>query len=149
MSFKREETISIETVVNAPTTLVWAALTEPGLMNEWMLDEKIDILTDWTVGSPIVIKGTMHWVYFENKGTVLEFEQEKKLSYDHLSSLSKLPDEPKNYSLIKFELEKLEYKTLLKITLSNFPTESIYQHLNFYWKTTILILKKIIEQKKP
>jgi hypothetical protein len=85
-------------------------------------------------------------MYVESNGTVLVFEQEKKLQYNHLSSLSRLPDELENYSIIEFILSPIENQTILTITLSNFPTEEIYRHLAFYWNVTLEILKKQIEK---
>jgi uncharacterized protein YndB with AHSA1/START domain len=132
--------------INAPASQVWHMLTTPELMKKWMMsDIEIDIITDWKVGSPMVIRGNMNGKNFENKGRVLQFEPEKTFQYSHLSSLSRLPDQPENYSLIEFRLEPLENQTILTLTLSNFPTESIYKHLAFYWNVTLEVLKKMIE----
>lgn len=133
-------------VICAPVSKTWQTLTNPELMKKWMAEEEITIITQWKVGAPIFIKGDAHWVYFENKGVVLEYEPEKVLCYSHLSSLSKLPDTSENYSLIKFNLVPAENQTTLTLTLSNFPTESIYKHLAFYWNTTLELLKKFIEK---
>src|SRR5215475_3370930 len=116
--------------INTPTSQVWQMLTTPELMKRWMMpDVEISILTDWKVGSPMVIRGNMNGKNFENKGTVLQFEPEKILQYSHLSSISRLPDQPKNYSIVEFGLQPMENQTILTLTLSNFPTESIYKHL--------------------
>jgi len=131
--------------INAPTSKVWEALTNPEAMKKWMSETEINIITDWTVGNPIVMHGNLHRINFENKGTVLQFEREKILKYSHLSSLSRLPDEPRNYSIIEFSLTPIENGTDLTVTLSNFPTEAIDKHLVFYWNVTLEILKRMIE----
>jgi uncharacterized protein YndB with AHSA1/START domain len=131
--------------INAPASKVWNALTNPELMKTWMSETEINILTDWKVGSPIVIRGNLHGINFENNGTVLQYELEKILQYTHLSSLSRLPDKPENFSLLEFRLTPMENQTALTITVSNFPTESIYKHLAFYWSVTLEILKRLIE----
>jgi uncharacterized protein YndB with AHSA1/START domain len=131
--------------IDAPASKVWEALTNPELMKKWMFEAEIHIITDWKVGTPIVIRGHMNGKYFENNGIVLQFEPEKILQYSHLSSLSRLPDKPENYSLLEFRLAPMENRTILTLTLSNFPTESIYKHLVFYWNVTLEILKRIIE----
>jgi uncharacterized protein YndB with AHSA1/START domain len=142
------EKIAVKTVqINASTSQVWDALTNPALMKKWMAETEIHILTDWQVGSPIVIRGNLHGINFENKGIVLQFEHEKVLQYNHLSSISRLPDRPENYSAIEFKLTAMENQTALTLTLSNFPTETIYKHLFFYWNVTLEILKKMIEQQ--
>jgi hypothetical protein len=32
------------------------------------------------------------------------------------------------------------------LTLSDFPTHTIYKHLDFYWRTTLEILKQFVER---
>jgi uncharacterized protein YndB with AHSA1/START domain len=135
--------------INAPTAKVWEVLTNPELMKKWMMtDSEIKIITDWKVGRPMVIRGNLHGMNFENTGKVLQFEPEKALQYSHLSSVSKLPDQPESYSLLEFLLSPLENHTILTLRVSNFPTESIYKHLAFYWKVTLEIFKKMVEQQE-
>ena len=112
-----------------------------------MSETEIDILTDWRVGNPMMIRGILHRVKFENKGTVLQFEPEKILQYTHLSSLSRLPDKPENYTVLEFRLTPFNNQTKLVFTARNFPTESIYKHFAFYWNVTLEILKRMIEKK--
>jgi len=133
--------------INASTSQVWHILTTPELMRKWMIsdDIEINISTDWKVGSPMVIRGNMNGKDFENNGTVLQFEPEKTLEYSHLSSTSRLPDQPKSYSIIEFRLQPMEDLTTLTLKVSNFPTESIYKHLAFYWNVTLEVLKRMIE----
>ena len=117
-------------------------------MKQWMGEPemKIEILTDWKVGGSIIIKG-FHHTQFENKGTVLQFEPNLVLRYSHLSSLSRLPDNPENYSVIEFQLAPSEDQTLLTLVVNNLPIESIFKHFEFYWKVTIGIVKKFIEKR--
>jgi uncharacterized protein YndB with AHSA1/START domain len=136
--------------INAPTAKVWDALTNPALMKKWMSETEseteIDIVTDWEVGSPILIRGRLHRVKFENKGTVLQFEPEKVLQYSHLSSISRLPDKPENYALFEFRLASINNQTTLTVNVSNFPTKVIYKHLAFYWNAAPEVLKRLIEE---
>jgi uncharacterized protein YndB with AHSA1/START domain len=132
--------------INAPISQVWHVLTTPELMVNWMMpDIELNIITDWNVGSPILILGRMNGINFENRGTVLKFEPEEVLQYSHWSSVSRLPDQSENYTLIEFKLTPAENQTTVKLTLRNFPTESIYKHLTFYWNITLQVLKKTIE----
>ncbi len=133
--------------MNALISKVWDALTIPALMKKWMSETEIDILTDWNVGGPILIRGRLHGIKFENKGTVLQFEREKLLQDSHLSSLSRLPDKPESYSVLEFRVAPVSDQTTLTLTLSNFPTETIYKHLAFYWNVTLEILKRMLEEE--
>lgn len=134
--------------INTPPAQVWHVLTTPELMKKWMMpDIEIQIITDWKIGSPMIIRGNMNGKGFENNGTVLQFEPETILQYSHRSSILRLPDQPESYSLVEFRLQPTENQTTLTLTLSNFPTESIYQHLAFYWNITLEVLKKRIEEQ--
>jgi uncharacterized protein YndB with AHSA1/START domain len=133
--------------INAPTSAVWETLINPEIMQKWMSETEINILTDWQVGNPFIIRGILHRVKFENKGTVLQFEPEKILQYSHLSSLSRLPDKPENYTILEFSLAPINNQTELTFTASNFPTETIYKHFAFYWNVTLEILKRMIEKE--
>jgi uncharacterized protein YndB with AHSA1/START domain len=134
--------------IDAPASFVWRALTTPALMKKWMMpDGELQIITDWEVGSPLSIRGHMNGKDFENRGKVLQYEFEKTLQYSHLSSISRLPDRPENYSIIEFRLQPIKEQTILTITLSNFPTASIYQHLAFYWNVAPEVLKQMVEKQ--
>lgn len=115
-------------------------------MKQWMGEPEmeLDIIADWKVGSPIIIRG-FHHIQFENKGYVLQFEPHRILKYDYLSSISRLPDKPENRTVIEFTLTPMEDHTSLTLTLSNFPTESIFKHVSFYWTTTLEVIKNTIE----
>ena len=142
-----EQVITKTIAIHAPAAKVWAALTEPQAMKKWMSETEIEIITDWKAGNPMIVRGPWYKSYFENKGTVLLFEPERALQYSHLSSLSKLPDTPENYTAIGFSLTPEKDQTVLILTLSNFPTETIYTHFNFYWNVTLHLLKKYIEHE--
>jgi uncharacterized protein YndB with AHSA1/START domain len=131
--------------INAPTAVVWKTLTHPELMKQWTSETEINIVTDWKVGNPFIIRGILHRVKFENKGIVLQFEPEKNLQYTHLSSISRLPDKPENYTILEFGLAPINNQTTLTFTASNFPTEAIYKHFAFYWNVTLEILKRMSE----
>lgn len=133
------------TIIASPTK-VWQTITNPKTIPQWLgePDMEIEVQTTWQVGSPITITG-FHHVRFENKGLVLVFDNERKLSFTHLSSVSNLPEIPENYSKLIFTLEPSSIATLLSLTIENFPTESIQKHLEFYWKTTLVTIKNKVE----
>lgn len=134
------------TLINAVPAKVWKYLTDPDLMRSWMGEPemKIEVLTDWVVGDPVIIKG-FHHAAFENKGTVMAFDPHRVLQYSHFSSVSRLPDTAENYSIITFLLTPVEGQTSLTIRVENFPTETIYRHLAFYWRGILVLLKQHIE----
>jgi uncharacterized protein YndB with AHSA1/START domain len=144
------QTISKSIHINASLNAVWEALTQPDLMKIWMSDSEIEIVTTWEVGSPIFINvpAESYKTSFINTGVVLQFLIEHVLEYSHLSSLSRLPDETENYTLIRFTLQQDRDYTLLELNLSNFPTESHYKHIDFYWTITLEVLKRFVEERR-
>ena len=136
-------------LINSTPPVIWNYLTDPELMKQWMGEPEmqLQVKTEWEVGTPIIITG-FHHVNFENRGLVLRFEPNKVVSYSHLSSVSRLPALKENYSVFAFLLSSIENKTLLEVTVENFPTEIIYKHLVLYWKSTAGLLKEIIEKNE-
>lgn len=134
--------------IDAPPDQVWACLTDPALMPQWMGEPEmaLTVTTDWTPGGPIVIAG-FHHVAFRNTGTVLAFEPSTRLAYTHLSSLSRLADEPAHHSRFEFRLQPRGAATALTMNGRNFATESIYRHLEFYWAGTLALLKAFAQAR--
>lgn len=139
--------ISKTVLIKAPPAALWECLTNPVLMTQWMAEPEIDVQvdTDWQVGSTVTVSG-FHHVSFINKGTVLQFDPLKALRYTHLSSVSHLPEKPESYCVFEFLLEPSGNGTFLTVNISNFPTESIFRHLDLYWKTTVAIFKDFVEK---
>jgi uncharacterized protein YndB with AHSA1/START domain len=140
--------IEFTILVNSSAALTWKTLTDPEKIKGWMgeSDYAVEVITDWKVGFPILING-FHHIKFENRGIVLEFEPNALLRYNYLSSTSRLPDKPENYTEIEFRLTPIGNQTSLKVSLSNFPTESIMKHVSLYWRATIEVIKSQVESE--
>ncbi|MFC4762926.1 SRPBCC family protein [Dyella koreensis] len=139
---------SEEVVLEKPAPVVWKHLVSHRSMREWLGgdDYAVEVDTTWALGSAIVIRG-MHHLPFENRGVVLAFRPCEALSFTHLSSLSRLPDQPASYTKLSFELEAGGSRTLLRFEASGFPTIAIYRHLHFYWMGTLDIFKRYTESR--
>jgi uncharacterized protein YndB with AHSA1/START domain len=140
-------TIEKTVVVAAPPPSVWAALTDPAAMSAWMgePDMQIDVRTDWRPGTPIVVTGCHHGP-FRNDGIVLDCVPERLLRYSHRSSVSRLPDTPDSYSEIAFALAPAGGGTAVHLTVQGFPTETIFRHLDLYWRGTLEVFKACVER---
>lgn len=130
----------------APPERVWQTLTDPKQMSEWAGEPemKVEVATDWVVGGPITIDA-FHHVKIRSWGTVLHFEPPSMLRYTQLSSISRLPDVPSSYSTIELRLAPSTTGTRLSVQVTGFPTESIHRHLALYWRGTLAVLKRRIE----
>jgi uncharacterized protein YndB with AHSA1/START domain len=135
-------------VIAAPPATVWAALTDPAAMRAWMGEPEmaIDVATDWRPGSPIVIRGVHHGP-FRNQGIVLDAVPDALLRYTHLSSVSALADVPEHYSVIAFALDAVEGGTSVRLTVERFATDTIYRHLDLYWRGTMEVFKAFVERR--
>jgi uncharacterized protein YndB with AHSA1/START domain len=134
-------------VIAVPRPAVWQALTDPAAMRAWMgePDMHIDVRTDWRPGAAIVITGVHHGP-FRNTGTVLEAVPGTTLRYTHLSSVSQLPDLPEHHSVIAFDLADAAGGTSLRLVVERFPTETIFRHLDLYWRGTVEVFKTFVER---
>ncbi|HTE32777.1 MAG TPA: SRPBCC domain-containing protein [Chryseolinea sp.] len=134
-------------VIDSSPVKIWDYLTKPDLMRLWMGDPEMNLVieTDWTVKGEIKVKG-FHHVTFENKGLVEIFEKNRRLKYTSLSSISRLADQPENYTSTEFTLEPTDRQTRVIVKVEHFPTDSIYQHYNFYWRGTIVKIKELVEE---
>lgn len=149
-----DRSLFFEHLIPAPRPILWKYLTDLELIASWMGDEEmhLTIETEWVEGSAIVIRAD-HNGLFENRGDVLSVVSESLLAYDYISSISDLPDLPENRTRIQFELfdaegdSGAESGTLLKLTISGFPTASIYHHVAFYWRGTLGILSRKIAER--
>jgi uncharacterized protein YndB with AHSA1/START domain len=144
MTFDTIVTKSI--AINAPASKIWQTLTSSDLVKRWLTDSALDVVSDWQVGSPINYYGNWHGVEYRDKGTILQFEPEKRLQYSNWSEVSGTADIPENYTIIEFRLLSEGDHILLTVTHSNFATEVMYKHVNFYWNVTIHKIKRLIEQ---
>jgi uncharacterized protein YndB with AHSA1/START domain len=141
------QSFELNTLIDAPAPLVWDSLVHTEKMKVWMgvPEMEIEIETDWKVGNPMVVSG-IHHLRFRNIGVVLAFKHVERLSYTHLSSLSRLPDEPGNFTTLTFSLTPQGEATSLTLVVTGFPTVSIFKHLQFYWAGTLGVLKQFAER---
>ncbi len=129
--------------INAPKSKVWEALTDPQLIKQYLFDTQVT--TDWQVGSLITYKGTWEGKPYEDKGVVLENEQEKLLVSTFWSSLSGVPDLPENYQTVRYELSTESNGTRLTLTQDNNATREDAEHSEQNWNMVLAGLKKLLE----
>src|SRR6476620_11837676 len=107
--------------IDAPRPRVWKALTDPGEVRQCM--HGTNLATDWTVGSPITWSGEWKGKPYEDKGTVLDVQPERRLTYTHWSPMGGSEDKPENYHTVTCELSGEGAQTTLTLTQDNNPTQ--------------------------
>ena len=131
------------TIINAPASKVWDALTRSELIKQYMFGT--DVTSYWKVGSPITYRGEWEGKSFEDKGKVLEIEREKSLVTTHWSLLSGVPDSPENYHTVAYQLSEKNGKTKVTITQDKNATEEEKEHSEKNWNTILGGMKKLLE----
>lgn len=108
--------------IAAPPSRVWATLTEPDLVREYM--HGTNMATSWTVGEPITWAGEWQGKSYLDKGTVLEVDPIQHLRYTHWSPMGGSEDRPENYHTVSFDLAADGDGTRLSLTQDNNPTQA-------------------------
>ena len=134
-------TITIE----APARRVWSVLTDPDGIKEFMFGT--DVVTDWTVGGPIVWRGIWEGKAYEDKGRILEFEPGRRLVVTHFSPLSGQEDAPENYHTLRWILEDRPGATILTLSQDNNASAEAAQHSKGMWDSLVAGVKAIAERE--
>ena len=134
----------VSTIINAPVAIVWGALTKPKIIKKYMFGT--NVVTNWKVGSSIVWKGEWQGKPYEDKGKILQLENERIIQYSHFSHLSGKSDIDENYHIVTIELERIGNQTRVTLSQDNNPTETDREHSEKNWQMMLDSLKKLLEQ---
>lgn len=134
--------LKTSTVINAPVSEVWNALTNPEVVKEYFFGT--NLITDWKEGDPIRFTGVWDGVAYEDKGTVLKFEPEHYLSYNYWSSFSGTEDIPENYATIEYILEAVDGGTQVTVTQDNMKDEAAVAHSENNWQMLLEEMRKLL-----
>lgn len=130
--------------IDAPASRVWDVITEPAAIKEFMFGA--DVVTDWTVGGPIVWRGQWEGRDYEDKGFILEVEPGQRLVHTHYSPLSGEADIPENYHTLTWTLEAQDQGTRLTLAQDNNATEEAAAHSKGMWDKLVGDVKAIAER---
>lgn len=139
---KKNLILEKEIHIDSPPLKVWTVLTDNQWIVQWL---GVQMVTDWQPGSPIAFTFVYKDKEIKDKGTLLQFEPEKKFSYNYWSVFFTTEDIPENYSVITFRLTPNETGTMLHLTHSNFATDLLYEHSDKNWEETLDTIKKLAE----
>ncbi|HEY4184507.1 MAG TPA: SRPBCC domain-containing protein [Polyangia bacterium] len=143
MSFASSSSV----LIKATREAVWEALTSPALVKQYFFDT--DLVTDWTVGSPILFRGEWDGKAYEDRGTVLAFEPMNGFSFNYWSGFSGLEDRPELRQLLRYAIDEVEGGIRVKVDQSNIDTEVRAAHSASNWREVLLGLKKFVEERAP
>jgi len=130
--------------IKAPRSRVWAALVTPEDIKQYMFGTQAR--SDWQVGRPITWSGEWQGKAYEDKGTILGIEPERRLQYSHFSPLSGQPDTPENYHTVTIELADEGDRTHVALTQDNNANAEERDHTVKTWEMMLGSLKSFLEQ---
>src|SRR5688572_8716293 len=133
-----------QTIINATADKVWNALTNPEIIKKYMFGATV--ISDWKEGSKIIWKGEWEGKIYEDKGKILQLEDQKTLQYSHYSPLSGLHDNPENYHIVTIDIAKKDNETMITLTQDNNADEKTKDHSEKNWKMMLALLKKLLEE---
>lgn len=133
-----------ETDIASPPERVWELLTKPGSDPDIMFGS--EVVSDWTVGSPIRWKGEWEGKSFEDKGEIIEIDPPSRLVVTHFSPMSGDADEPENYHRLSFEFEPVDAGTHVTLVQGGNATEEAAEHSATNWGAMLEGLKRAAER---
>lgn len=143
MSETFSSTTSIE--ISAPVAAVWDALVNPETIKLYLYGART--VTDWHVGSPIVWQGEWEGKPYEDRGTVLEMEPQRRLSYTHWSPMSGTEEAPESSHEITCELSAHDDRITLAFTQGNGGSQQeVDDSVARFWAPALQTIKKVAEQ---
>jgi uncharacterized protein YndB with AHSA1/START domain len=129
--------------VTAPASEVWKALTDPETIAKYFFGSQVQ--TDWRPGSPIVWKGEYQGNRYEDKGEILEVEENRLLRMTHFSPMTGLADSPENYHTLTYKLDERGGSTHVSLSQDNNESEAEAERATANWITMLKGLKETVE----
>jgi uncharacterized protein YndB with AHSA1/START domain len=134
-----------ETDIAAPTSAVWAALTDPAEIKQYMFGSTVE--TDWQPGSPITWTGEYDGKPYQDKGQIIAVEPEKRLELTHFSPMSGAEDVPENYHRLTYTLTPTEHGTHVVLAQDNNPDQDAADHSTKNWQAMLDELMRHLERR--
>jgi len=128
-----------EVEVDAPLDRVWAALTEPDQIQQYM---GATVETDWQPGSPITWTGEWEGKSFRDEGEVVEVLPNERLVLRHRSGTAA---EGSDSHTITYLLTDHDGHTDVALTQDNNRTQDEADHSAKNWSMMLQGLKKSVE----
>ena len=150
--YKVTQTIEIV----ADPKLVWDALIDVSTSATW---RNGNFKTIWSLGEHFEITATIGTKEFSSKGIVRVVDPPSVLEYAYWSPIQRLPDIPESYSTVRMTVDNRGKGTFLTVEHWVPPSpvmrgegweigpESGQKHVEFYWRMTLPILKRIVEHE--
>jgi uncharacterized protein YndB with AHSA1/START domain len=142
-SFMSDIVATAEIDIAASGEAVWAALTEPAQIKEYMFGSTVE--TDWQPGSAITWSGEYNGKPYEDKGEIIAVEPGRRLELTHFSPMSGADDVPENYHRLNYTLSPVADGTHVELTQDNNADTDAAEHATKNWQAMLDGLKRQVE----
>jgi|ERR1043166_625548 uncharacterized protein YndB with AHSA1/START domain len=131
--------------IAAKASKVWELLTNPEKIKVYLFGTQTE--TSWKPGTPIAFHGSWNGTEYHDKGTVMDYQEDRLLSYTYWSSMGGMEDKPENYIRVKFSLEDEDEQTRLTLTQEGAKNKEALEHSESNWKTVLEKIKEMAENE--
>jgi uncharacterized protein YndB with AHSA1/START domain len=129
--------------MHATPSEVWRALVDPEIIKQYLYGTQT--ITNWELGSPITFVGEWNGQQYIDKGTILEINPQRVLSYSYWSPLSGTEDFEDNYAHVTFHISPYDDETTLTITQDNLEDDAEVVKAEDNWMAVSRKIKEIVE----
>jgi uncharacterized protein YndB with AHSA1/START domain len=129
--------------IDAPPSRVWDVITDTDTVGELFFGS--EVITDWSVGSPIIWRGEWEGKPFEDKGEIIAFEPARRLETTHFSPLTGQADVPENYHTLTWTLIPSGTQTVLTLMQDNNDSAQAAAHSKEMWDSLLASAKDAAE----
>ena len=141
----KELTVTANIEISAKPAKVWEVLTNPEKIKVYLFGT--ETVSDWTKGSDIIFQGEYQGQSYKDKGRILDIKESELLEYSYWSGFSGLEDKPENYSLVTYQLNSENGKTILTLTQKGFASKKAQQHSQTAWTNVLQQIKELSEKE--
>ncbi|MEQ8754994.1 MAG: SRPBCC domain-containing protein [Coleofasciculus sp. G1-WW12-02] len=132
--------------ISAPPILLFDALTNPEkIIQYYPLKE---VISDWQVGSDILLKGNNNGEEFTDYGTIDILTPNQKFQYTYWSDNHGTNRTPENQLTICYTLDEVDNGTNLQLEHKNLNSEKMYSEMLNIWDLLLSSLKNFVEKGK-
>lgn len=133
-------------IIDAPVANIWDVLINPEKIAQYSFGSQVE--TDWQPGGPITFSRTSDGKHYEDKGQILEVIPEQLLKFSYWSSQEGYPDIPENYSVISYNLEKVNVRGMnLTYRREKIPTAFEQKNQEQFLPFMLENMKRLAEQQ--
>ena len=131
--------------INAPRAKVWDALVNPESIMQYM--PVTSVVCEWEEGRPIVWTSEFQGKPFKVEGTVLRFEPERLLEYDHSLPIFRSSGvaHSREHRRVTIELGAVDAQTHVAVTEQGNKNKREFEHSEGSWRMVLNGLKALLE----